>query len=152
MKLKLLIAAMSLMIPNVSLAQEPPPSGPPREGRPLQNTIEWLLTQKEQFRPSGEQVAQLEAAAKALNDSIARDRDEIRKLREESRAGNGDRSATFQKMRPLMDAIHKQDESATQEALKVLNGEQQKVVQELLEARRKEMDARRRGFGAGASQ
>ena len=144
MKLKLFIAAMSLLIPSVSLAQEPPPGGPPREGRMLQNTIEWLLTQREQFRPSGEQVTQLEAAAKALNDSIAHDREEIRKLRAESGGESGDRRAAFEKMRPLMDAIRKQDEAATLEALKFLNSEQQKVVQELLEARRKEREARRR--------
>ena len=131
------------MMPSVSRAQAPSPGGPPREGRPLQNTIEWLLTQKEQFRPSGEQVVQLEAAAKALNDSIARDRDEIRKLREES-GEESDRRAAFEKMRPLMDAIRKQDEAVTLEALKILNSEQQKVVQELLEIRRKEREARRR--------
>ena len=129
-----MLAALALLVPAIASAQEA------RRPRMQVNSIEWLLDRKEEFRPSGEQVAKLEEIAKALNDVTTKQREEIRKLRDEGMSG--DRREAFQKMRPLMDEMRKQDDEAVKEALKVLNDEQKKVVSDMIEARRKEMENR----------
>ncbi len=129
--------AMALALPVAATAQ----GGPP-QGRVQQNSIEWLLTQKDQFRPSEEQVAKLAELGKQLTEATSKQRDEMRKLRQENMGG--DRAAMMEKVRPIMEQIRKQDSEATEAALKVLNEEQQKVVKDLLDARQKEMQARRR--------
>lgn len=139
------IAAAALLLPAAALAQdEPRPERGMRGGfgGPQQNTIEWLLTRKEHFRPTGEQVAKLEEAAKKLTEANAARREEMRKARQEAMNG-GDRRAAMEKSRPALEEMAKQDEAATKEALKLLNDEQKKVVEELLEVRRKEMQDRR---------
>jgi Spy/CpxP family protein refolding chaperone len=142
----------AVVVPGMLFAQEEggPPRGGMRESGRMdgmrQNTIEWLLTQKDQFRPTGDQVAKLEEAAKQLTEAQAKRREELSKLREEAMNNSDDPRAGFEKMRPLMQELRKQDELATKEAVKVLNSEQAKVVEELLASRRKEMNARR-GMG-----
>ena len=152
MKKFAMVLALALL-PASEMAQESPNGGPPMggmrmgQGRMQQNTIEWLLTQKEQFRPTDEQVTKLEALAKALNDSTAPMRDEMRKEREAAMQSGGDRREAFEKMRPTMEKLRHADEEATEDALKVLNDEQQKVVKDLIDARQKEMQSRRRPGG-----
>jgi Spy/CpxP family protein refolding chaperone len=142
------IVAAALLTPVTAMAQEEArPERGMRAGPGMrQNTIEWLLTRKEEFRPTGEQVARLEAIAKQLNEANAARREELRKARQEATTG-GDRRASFEKLRPVLEELRKQDEAATKEALTVLNDEQKKVVEELLETRKKEMQDRRGGMG-----
>jgi Spy/CpxP family protein refolding chaperone len=143
------IAAAALLMPVTAMAQDETRPEDGMRGSPgvmQQNTIEWLLTRKEEFRPTGEQVARLEAISKQLTEANAARREELRKTREEAMNG-GDRRASFEKLRPVLEELRKQDEAATKEALTVLNDEQKKVVEELLEARRKEMQERRGRMG-----
>jgi hypothetical protein len=147
--------ALIALLPAVSYAQERPRGGP--QGRMLQSTIEWLLSQKDQFRPTEEQVAKLEELNKKLTESSANEREELRKIRDEAMNGGGDRREmrekvrppdltypTYPTYRPLMEKLRKHDEEAAEDALELLNDEQQKVVKDLLETRKKEMEARRR--------
>ena len=150
---KFAIVLALALLPAAAMAQQTPPQGPPQGGmrmgggRMQQNTVEWLLTQKDQFRPSADQVTQLEAIAKALNDSTAPLRDQMRKAREDAMSGGGDPREAFQQMRPTMEKIRHADEEATEDAVKVLNDEQKKVVKDLLDQHQKEMQARRRPNG-----
>lgn len=143
------IAAAALLLPVTAMAQQDARPGDGRRGGPgglQQNTIEWLLTRKAQFRPTGAQIARLEEAAKKLTEANAARREELRKAREEA-VSSGDRRASLEKLRPVLEEIRKQDDAATREALNVLNDEQKKVVEELLEARRKELQDRRSRMG-----
>ena len=148
---KFAIVLALALLPAAAMAQQTPPAGQPMggmrmggQGRMQQNTIEWLLTQKDQFRPSEEQVTKLTALAKALNDSTAPLRDQMRKAREDAMSGGGDMRSAFEQLRPTMEKMRHMDEEATENALKLLNDEQKKVAKDLIDQRQKEMQARRR--------
>ncbi|HEX6558111.1 MAG TPA: Spy/CpxP family protein refolding chaperone [Longimicrobiales bacterium] len=147
---KFAVALALTLLPAAAFAQQTPPAGAAPggmrgQGRMMQSTVEWLLTQKEQFRPTTEQVTKLEEIAATLKKDQQEDRDKMQKARETAQNDpNVDREAMRAQFRELMVKLRKQDDEATEDALKVLNDEQQKVVKEMLDARRKEMESRRR--------
>jgi len=114
------------------------------QGRMMQSTVEWLLTQKEQFKPSTEQVTRLEEIAAKLKQDQQEERDKMQKMRDDMQNSGMDRDEMREHFRENMQKLRKKDEEATEDALKVLNDEQQKVVKDLLETHKKEMEARRR--------
>ncbi|HUP89321.1 MAG TPA: Spy/CpxP family protein refolding chaperone [Longimicrobiales bacterium] len=143
----LLVAA--LLLPAASFAQDGPPGGRGGRGQGRmmqQSTVAWLLddVQKEQYRPSGEQIAKLQTISEKLQKDFDEQRAKMQKMRDEAMNGGGDRGKMREEMREAMDKLRKKDEEAVEDALKVLNDEQKKVVKDLLDARKKEMDSRPR--------
>lgn len=151
------LALVALLMPSLSSAQQDSTRGRMRGGMgmgmgmgmdraPQLNTIEWLLSRKEQFRPSADQVKQLEAISARLASDFKEDRAKLQKLREEGMSRSGDRREMRDNMRGAMEKMRKQDDKATEDALILMNAEQKKVVKDMLAARRKEMKERRRGM------
>jgi Spy/CpxP family protein refolding chaperone len=146
MRKLMLLAAMALALPAAAHAQDPPrPMG--GRGMMMMNTVDWMLKSKDELAPSADQIAKLEVIAKKLDTDTEKERAELEKAREEMRAGTADRSAMMIKVRPIREEMQKKDEAAVEEALKVLSADQQKTVKALLEARREEMQNRRRPNG-----
>jgi hypothetical protein len=145
MRRLMMLAALAMVIPAAAQAQERPRQ---MGGRgQMMNTVEWLVKSKDEFKASAEQIAGLEAIAKKFDADTEKQRAELDKAREEMRAGTTDRSAMMMKMRPIREELQSKDEAAVAEALKLLSQEQQKTVKALLEARREEMQNRRRPNG-----
>lgn len=142
-----ILAAALLLVPAASFAQDGPPAGGRGQGRGpgrmMQSTVAFLLEQKDQYRPTGDQLAKIEAISEKLQKDVTEMREKMQKMREEAMNGGGDRDKMREEMRESMDKFRKKDQEATEEALKLLNDEQKKVVQDLLDARKKEMEARR---------
>jgi methionyl-tRNA synthetase len=136
------LAALALALPAAADAQDAP-------RRPAQvSTIEWLLAEKAKFSPTAEQVTKLEELAKKFETETAKQREEMQKARDEMR-DSGDRQAIMQKIRPIREEVQKKDDAVVEEALKLLNDEQKKTVQAMIDARREEMRNRRRPSGPG---
>lgn len=150
-------ALIALAMPAAAFAQDGRPQGGPPggmrggQGRGMmrENVVEWLLTKKDEFRPSGEQVAKLTEISDKLKKEMEEQRTKMQKMREEAQSGGGDRSEMREGMRDAMEKYRKHEEEAAEDALKVLNDEQKKVVKDLLDARKKEMEAQRGRFNRG---
>jgi hypothetical protein len=112
------------------------------------NTIGWLLESKTEYQATAEQVAKIQEINKKFEAETASLRAELQKIRDEG-MGGGDRQAVMQKMRPLREEMRTKDEAAVAEAMKLLNAEQQKTVNEMLAKRREEMRNRMRNRGPG---
>ena len=147
MRKLMLMAAMALVLPAAAQAQD----GQRQMGGrgPMLNTVAWLLTNKAEFNATADQVAKIEAISKQFDTETEKLRAEFDKVREEMRGG-ADRQTIMQKMRPIRDELQKKDEAAVEEVVKLLNDDQKKTVKQLIEARREQMQNRRRnGAGAG---
>lgn len=138
---RLIVLAALTLAPAVASAQEAPRG----MGRAVgsMNTIGWLLESKAEYQATDEQAARIEAINKKFEAETASLRAELQKIRDEG-MGGGDRQAIMQKMRPLREEMRTKDEAAVAEAMKLLNAEQQKTVNELLAKRREEMRTRMR--------
>jgi Spy/CpxP family protein refolding chaperone len=143
MRKLMLMAAFALALPAAAQAQD----GPRQMGGRAQmlNTVQWLLTSKDEFSATADQVAKIEAIAKKFDAETEKLRAEMDKVRDEMRAGAGDRETMMTKMRPIREELQKKDEAAVEEVLKILNADQQKSVKTLVETRKQEMQNRRRG-------
>jgi hypothetical protein len=146
MRRLMMLAALALVIPAAAQAQDRPRQMGGR-GQMMMNTVEWLIKSKEEFKASDDQIAKLEVIAKKFDADTEKQRAELDKARDEMRAGTADRSAMMIKVRPIREEMQKKDEAAVAEALKLLSEDQQKTVKSLLEARREEMQNRRRPGG-----
>jgi Spy/CpxP family protein refolding chaperone len=145
MRKLMLLAALALMVPAAANAQDRPRQ---MGGRgQMMNTVEWLVTNREEFKASDDQIAKLEAIAKKFDSDTEKQRTELDKAREAMRSGTSDRAAVMAQLRPIREDMQKKDEAALVEALKVLSEDQQKTVKALIEARREEMQSRRRPAG-----
>lgn len=135
------LTALALALPAAAQAQEAP-RGMGARG-PMLNSVEWLLNAKTEFNATPEQVTGLEAIARKFDTETAKLREEFQKLRLEMR-GSADRQTIMQKMRPMREELQKKDDAAVAEAMKLLNAEQKKTVESLLESRREQMRNRTR--------
>ena len=134
MKKLIAIAALALAMPTVAAAQDAARG----QGRQqMLSTIEYLVKLGGEFNATPEQLTKLEALAATFAKETSKHREEMQKVREEMQAG-GDRSALMQKMRPIREEMQRKDDAAIEEALKVLNAEQQEYVKKLVEARREQ--------------
>lgn len=140
------MTALALALPAAAQAQEAP-RGMGARG-PMLNSVEWLLNAKAEFNATPEQVTKLEAIAKQFDTETVKLREEFMKLRLEMR-GSADRQTIMQKMRPMREELQKKDDAAVAEAMKLLDAEQKKTVESLLQSRREEMRNRPR---AGAQR
>ena len=138
MKKLMLMAAFALALPAAAQAQESP-RGP---GRGQMHTIEFLVKAAPEYNATAEQVAKLNEILAKFTKDTDKLRAEALKVREEMKGG-ADRSALMLKMRPIRDELQKFDDAAVEEALKVLNAEQQKHVQHMVDARKQDMSSRR---------
>ena len=139
MKRLMLMAAVALALPVAASAQEAP-QGPARAQ--MMSTIEFLVKASGEFNATPEQVAKLEEIAAKFARETAKEREAMQKIRAEMQPG-ADRSALMMKMRPVREEMLKKDEAAVEEALKVLNADQQKYAKQVLETRKQEMNNRR---------
>lgn len=156
------LAVAALLVPAASFAQQDSTRGGMgrmggmgmgmgRGGAPQQNSIDWLLTQKDQFRPTADQVTKLQELSAKLIKENQEQRDKLQKLRADAMNGTGDRDAMREQGRSAAEKMRKNDAEASEDAVKLLNDEQKKVVKDLLDKRRKEMEARRSGMGRGGN-
>ena len=145
MRKLMLLSALALMVPGAADAQERPRQ---MGGRgQMMNTVEWLITNREEFKGSDEQIAKLEVIAKKFEADTKQQRAEMDKAREAMRSGTTDRATVMMQLRPIREDMQKKDEAAVEEALKVLSEDQQKTVKALIQSRREEMQNRRRSDG-----
>ena len=145
MRKLMLLSALALMVPAAADAQERPRQ---MGGRgQMMNTVEWLITNREEFKGSDEQIAKLEVIAKKFEADTKQQRAEMDKAREAMRSGTTDRATVMMQLRPIREDMQKKDEAAVEEALKVLSEDQQKTVKALIQSRREEMQNRRRSDG-----
>ena len=145
MRKLMLLSALALIVPAAADAQERPRQ---MGGRgQMMNTVEWLITNREEFKGSDEQIAKLEVIAKKFEADTKQQRAEMDKAREAMRSGTTDRATVMMQLRPIREDMQKKDEAAVEEALKVLSEDQQKTVKALIQSRREEMQNRRRSDG-----
>ena len=142
MRKSIAVAALALALPAAASAQDAPRG--PGARAPMLNSVEWLLKSKEEFNATAEQASKLEEISKKFDAETAKLREEFQKVRGEM-MGGADRATVMQKMRPIREELQKKDEAAVEEALKLLNAEQQTTVKQLLETRREDMGNRQRG-------
>jgi hypothetical protein len=150
MRKLMLAAAVALALPAAAQAQD----GPRQMGGrpPMLNTVEWLIKSKDEFNATAEQVAKMEVIAKKFDTDTEKQRAEFDRIREEVRNGTADRMMMMQKMRPIRDELQKKDKEALAEVAKILNDAQKKQVEELIEARREQMQSRRRAPASATIQ
>ena len=145
MRKLMLLTALAFLVPAAANAQDRPRQ---MGGRgQMMNTVEWLIKSKDEFKASDEQIAKLTVIAKKFDTDTETQRAELDKAREAMRSGTSDRAAVMAQLRPIREDMQKKDEAALEEALKVLSEDQQKTVKALIQARREEMQSRRRPAG-----
>lgn len=158
----MLALSVALLVPAVTMAQRPEARGPrgdrremPMRGGP--GGVAFMLENAEELKLTEDQVNRLRAIQTRFDERTAPLRaraDSLRPMRENRERESGDTAQLRQRRQAaseVMTQLRSESESARTEALALLSGDQQKKVQELADARRKEMQSRRgrRGPGEG---